>query len=102
MSAFDTFAYWTLIVLAAVLIGLFLGYFYVNTEKTTIGTITYHSSSIFLESLVPLSLATSWLNGHLLSTTVYIIFIPMLILLKRKGRMGILQKTQKRRVYSED
>ena len=102
MSVFDTFAYWTLVVLAAVLIGLFLGYFYVNTEKTTIGTITYHSSSIFLESLVPFSLATSWLNGHLLSTTVYIIFIPMLILLKRKGRMGILQKTQKRRVYGED
>jgi hypothetical protein len=72
-------------VLAAVLIGLFLGYFYVSTQKTTIGTITYHSFSIFLESLVPLSLATSQLNGHLFSTTVYIIFIPTLILLKRRG-----------------
>jgi membrane protease YdiL (CAAX protease family) len=85
MSVFETFTYWALFVLAAVLIGLFLGYFYVSTQKTTIGTITYHSFSIFLESLVPLSLATSQLNGHLFSTTVYIIFIPILILLKRKG-----------------
>jgi membrane protease YdiL (CAAX protease family) len=85
MSAFETVTYWTLFVLAAVLIGLFLGYFYVSTQKTTIGTITYHSFSIFLESLVPLSLATSQLNGHLFSTTVYIMFIPILILLRRKG-----------------
>lgn len=85
MSAFETFSYWTLFVLAAVLIGIFLGYLYVSTQKTTIGTMTYHSFSIFLESLVPFSLATSQLNGHLLSTTVYIIFIPILILLKRKG-----------------
>jgi len=83
-SAFETFSYWTLFVLAAVLIGLFLGYFYKNTEKTTIGTIPYHSFSIFIESLVPFSLATSQLNGHLFSTTVYIIFIPILILLERK------------------
>ena len=85
MSGFETVSYWTLVVLAAVLIGFFLGYFYIGTEQTTIGTITYHSSSIFLESLVPFSLATSWLNGHLLSTTVYIMFIPILILLRRKG-----------------
>jgi membrane protease YdiL (CAAX protease family) len=84
-SGFETVSYWTLVVLAAVLIGFFLGYFYIGTEQTTIGTITYHSSSIFLESLVPFSLATSWLNGHLLSTTVYIMFIPILILLRRKG-----------------
>lgn len=84
-SAFDTFSYWFLFVLAAILIGLFLGYFYVSTQKTTIGTITYHSFSIFIESLIPFSLATSQINGHLLSTTVYIIFVPILILLKRKG-----------------
>ncbi len=72
-------------ILARALIGLFLGYFYMNTEKTTIGTITYHASSIFIESLVPFGLATSVFNGHLLSTTVYIIFIPILTLLKRKG-----------------
>jgi membrane protease YdiL (CAAX protease family) len=84
MSAFDTLAYWTLIVLAAILIGLFLGYFYMSTQKTTVGTITYHSSSIFIESLIPFSLATYQLNGHLLSTTVYIILIPIMILLKRR------------------
>jgi membrane protease YdiL (CAAX protease family) len=83
--AFETFSYWILLVLAAILIGLFLGYLYVNTEKTTIGTITYHASSIFIESLMPFGLATSVFNGHLLSTTVYVIFIPTLILLKRKG-----------------
>jgi membrane protease YdiL (CAAX protease family) len=84
-SAFETFSYWTLFVLTAILIGLFLGYFYMNTEKTIIGTITYHTLSIFIESLVPFALATSVFNGHLLSTTAYIIFIPTLILLKRKG-----------------
>jgi len=84
-SAFETFSYWTLFVLAAVLIGLFLGLFYMNTEKTTIGTITYHASSIFIESLVPFGLATSVFDGHLLSTTIYTIYIPILILLKRKG-----------------
>jgi hypothetical protein len=84
-SAFETFTYWTLFVLAAILIGLFLGYFYMSTQKTTIGITTYHSFSIFIESLMPFSLATTQLNGHLLSTTVYIMFIPILILLKRKG-----------------
>jgi membrane protease YdiL (CAAX protease family) len=87
-SAFETFTYWTLFVLAAILIGLFLGYFYLETEKTTIGTTTYHSFSIFLESLIPYSLATSQLSGHLLSTTAYIVFIPILIFLKRKGWLG--------------
>lgn len=80
-SGFDTFTYWTLFVLAAVLIGVFLGYFYIYTEKTTVGPITYHSLSIFIESLIPFTLATSQLSGHLFSTTVYILFIPILILL---------------------
>lgn len=84
-SAFETFAYWILVVVAAIIIGLFLGYFCVNTEKTIIGTWTYHSSSIFLESLVPYGLATSWLVAHLFSTSVYIILLPVLMLLKRKG-----------------
>lgn len=93
-SAFETFTYWALFVLAAILIGLFLGYFYLGTEKTTIGTTTYHSFSIFLESLIPYSLATSQLSGHLLSTTVYIVFIPILIFLKRKGWLGRVLSNQ--------
>jgi len=83
-SMFETFCYWGLFVLAAILISLFLGLFYMYAEKTTIGTITYHASSIFIESLVPFGLATSIFVGHLLSTTVYAVYIPMLILLKRK------------------
>jgi membrane protease YdiL (CAAX protease family) len=84
-SAFETLSYWTLFMLAAVLIGVFLGYFYVCTEKTTVGTVTYHSLSIFIESLVPFALATTLLSGHLLSTTVYVIFIPLLVVLRKKG-----------------
>ncbi len=76
-SVFDTFTYWVLFVLAAILIGVFLGYFYIYTQKSTIGPITYHSSSIFIESLIPYTLATSQLNGHLFTTTIYILFIPL-------------------------
>ncbi len=54
-------------------------------DKTTLGTVTYHASSIFIESLVPFGLATSVFMGHLLSTTVYAIYILILILLKREG-----------------
>lgn len=84
-STLETFAYWTLVVAAAFVIGLFLGYFYMNTGRTIIGTLTYHSSSIFLESLMPYGLATSQLSAHLFSTTVYIIMLPLLIFLKKKG-----------------
>jgi len=85
MSTSEAFAYQSLVVLAAFVIGLFLGYFYMNAGQTIVGTVTYHSSSIFLESLVPYGLATSWLSGHLFSTSVYIIIFPLLIFLKRKG-----------------
>jgi len=80
-SGFDTFTYWALVVLAAMLIGVFLGSFYIYNMQTTIGPIVYHSLSIFIESLVPYTLATSQLTAHLFSTTVYILFIPVLILL---------------------
>jgi len=83
------FAYWTLFVLAAFIAGLFLGYFYINLEQTTIGNITYHSSSMFLEVLVPYGLAIPPFYAHLFSTSFYIVFFPLLILLKRSGRLEI-------------
>ncbi|MCX6655143.1 MAG: type II CAAX endopeptidase family protein [Candidatus Bathyarchaeota archaeon] len=86
-SGLDTFTYWTLVVLAAMIIGVFLGYFYIYTQMTTIGPIVYHSLSIFIESLVPFTLATSQLTGHLFNTTVYILFIPVLILLLKSREM---------------
>jgi hypothetical protein len=85
MSLFSTFTYWSLFVLAAFAVGIFLGYFYVSTGQSTIGAITYHSSSIFLESLVPYGLGTSPFISHLFSTGFYIIFFPLLIILKRTG-----------------
>ena len=85
-SALDTFSYWILFVLAAVLIGVFLGYFYVYTAKSTIGPITYHSMSIYIESLIPFTIATSAIIGHLFTTTVYILFIPLLILILKKQK----------------
>jgi membrane protease YdiL (CAAX protease family) len=85
MPAFETVSYWLLFVLAAVLIGVFLGYFYIYTDKSTVGSITYHSSTIFIESLIPFTLATSQITGHLLTTTVYILLIPLLILLLKKA-----------------
>ena len=95
-SALETFAYWTLVVVAAFVIGLFLGYFYMKTERTIIGTWTYHSSSIFLESIVPYGLATSWLSAHLFSTTAYIvILLPLLMLLKGKGWLVDTRKSNK-------
>lgn len=89
MSPFSTFTYWALFVLAAFVGGLFLGYFYVSTEQTTIGTMTYHSSSIFLEGLVPYGLAIPLFYAHLFSTSVYIIIFPLLILIKRSGWLAI-------------
>jgi len=86
-SPSQTFTYWSSYALFAFVVGLFLGYFYVNAEQTTIGTITQHSSHIFLSSLVPFTLATSFTIGHLLSTSAYIVVFPLLIVLKRKGWM---------------
>jgi len=83
-SMLETIGYWSLFVLAAILIGFFLGLFYIYTEKTIIGVLTYHTASIFIESLVPFGLATSVFIGHLLSTFIYIIYIPLLIFLKEK------------------
>jgi len=89
MSLFLTFTYWVLIVLAAFVGGLFLGYFYVSTEQTTIGAITYHSASIFLEGLIPYGLAIPLFYAHLFSTSVYIVIFPLLILIKINGLLAI-------------
>lgn len=85
---FDTFTYWVLFVLAAMLIGVFLGCFYIYAQKSTIGPIIYHSSSIFVESLIPFTLATSQLNGHLFTTTIYILFISLLIFLLKSKQVA--------------
>ncbi len=89
----QTVTYWTSITLFAFVWGLFLGYFYVNTEQTTIGPITCHSGSIFIQSFVPFSVAFIFTVGHLLTTIPVIVFIILLILLKRKGWLGIPGKT---------
>jgi len=93
MSVFQAFAYWALTVLAAFVSGLFLGYFYLNAEQTTIGNIAYHSLTNFLASLVPYSLATSLPNSRLFSTSAYIIILPLLILAKRKGWLSTPKKS---------
>ncbi|MEM3700120.1 MAG: CPBP family intramembrane glutamic endopeptidase [Candidatus Bathyarchaeia archaeon] len=79
-----TFTYWTLFVLFATITGIFLGYFYTSTGKTTIGTITYHSFTIFIGSSIPFGIVTSQENGYILSITFYIIAIPIMVFLKRK------------------
>lgn len=89
MSIKQIFAYWALLVLAAFVSGLFFGYFYLNTEQTTIGAITYHSSSMFLQVLVPYGLAIPLFYARLFSTSFYIVVFPLLILLKRSGRLEI-------------
>jgi len=89
MSLFLTITYWILFVLAAFVGGLFLGYLYVSTGQTTISAITYHSSSIFLEGLVPYGLAIPSFYAHLFSTSVYIIIFPLLIFLKRNGWLAV-------------
>jgi len=85
-SALDTISYWILFVLAAVLAGAFLGYFYLRTSKSTIGPITYHTLSVYIESLIPFTIATSAIIGHLFSTTIYVLFIPLLVLIFRKQK----------------
>jgi membrane protease YdiL (CAAX protease family) len=84
-SPFETLVYWTFFVLFDVVVGLFLGYFYVISEQTLVGSITHHVSQLFLASFVPYSLATSNVIGLLLSTSAYIIILISLVLLKRRG-----------------
>lgn len=81
----QTFTFWSSYVLFTFVVGSFLGYFSADTQQTTIGTISHHSSHIFLSSLIPIGLATSFTIGHLVSTSAYLIVFPFLILLKRKG-----------------
>jgi len=93
MSLIWTSAYWILFMLAAFVTGLFLGYFYICAEQTTIGCVTYHSSSIFLEGLVPYGLAIPLFYSHLFSTSFYIVIFPLLILLKKGGWLWISGKS---------
>jgi hypothetical protein len=55
----------------------------VNTENTTIGTMTYHSTTIFIGSSMPFSIAAPQIYQHVLGITFYIMAIPTLVLLKR-------------------
>lgn len=84
MSISEAFTYWSSYVLFTFVVGLFLGYFCVNSGGTIIGTITHHSAHIFLSSFIPYSLATSFTIGHLVSTSAYIIILSFLFFLKRK------------------
>ncbi len=84
----QAFTYWGSFILDAFLTGLFLGYFYLNTGQTVIGTVAFHSSSIFFQSFVPYSLAFSFTEGHLFGSIPIILFIPLLVFLKRTGWFG--------------
>ena len=81
----NPFTYWSSYVLFTFVVGLFLGYFCVNSGGTIIGTITHHSSHILLSSLIPYELAASFTIGHLVSTIAYIIVLLLLMLVKLKG-----------------
>jgi membrane protease YdiL (CAAX protease family) len=81
----NPFTYWSSYVLFTFLVGLFLGYLCVNSEGTIIGTLTHHSSHIFLSSFIPFELATSFTIGHLVNTSVYAIVLILLIIIKERG-----------------
>ncbi len=89
----NPFTYWSSYVLFTFVVGLFLGYFCVNSGGAVIGTVTHHSSHIFLSSLVPYELATSFTIGHLVNTGVYAIVLMLLILVKEKGWLSNKLKT---------
>jgi len=84
----NPFTYWSSYVLFTFIVGLFLGYFCLHSQGTTVGTVTHHSSHIFLSSLIPYELATSFTIGHLINTGVYAIVLMLLILVKEKGWVG--------------
>jgi membrane protease YdiL (CAAX protease family) len=84
----QTFTYWSSFILNTFVGGVFLGYFYSNTQQTIIGTFAFHSSSIFIQSFVPYPLAFSFTEGHLLSSIPAMLFIPLIFLLKRTGWLG--------------
>lgn len=79
------FTYWSSYVLFTFVVGLFLGYFCVNSGGTIIGTVTHHSSHIFLSSLIPYELATSFTIGHLVNTSAYATVLMLLLIIKEKG-----------------
>jgi len=81
----NPFTYWSSYVLFTFVVGLFLGYFCVNSGGAIIGTVTNHSSHIFLSSLIPYELATSFTIGHLVNTGVYTIVLMLLLIVKEKG-----------------
>jgi membrane protease YdiL (CAAX protease family) len=81
----NPFTYWSSYVLFTFVVGLFLGYFCVNSGGTIIGTVTHHSSHIFLSSLIPYELATSFTIGHIINTGAYAIVLMLLLIIKEKG-----------------
>lgn len=84
MSMYALF-FWVVFVLFAFSSGIFLGCFYLNSEKTTVGTTAYHSTTIFIGSLIPFNIAAPQIYQYILGITFYIIAIPvLLILFKRK------------------
>ena len=89
----NPFTYWSSYVLFTFVVGLFLGYFCLNSEGTVIGAVAHHSSHIFLSSLIPYELATSFTIGHLVNTGVYAIVLMLLILVKEKGWLRNKLKT---------
>ncbi len=88
LSPSQSFTYWSSFILYTFVTGVFLGYLYLNTGRTIIGTLAFHSSSIFIQSFVPYPLAFSFTEGHLLSLVPVILFIPLLFLLKRTRWLG--------------
>jgi membrane protease YdiL (CAAX protease family) len=91
-SPSEAFIFWSSFALFTLMSGLFLSYLCVNTEQTVVGTISNHSSNIFIASFVPYTLANPTI-GYLLSTSAFIIFFPLLILLKRKGWLTSYRKS---------
>jgi membrane protease YdiL (CAAX protease family) len=84
----QAFTYWSSFILYTFVVGIFLGYFYLNTRQTILGTLSYHSSSIFIQSFVPYPLAFSFTEGHLLLTLPAILFILLLLFIKKHGWLG--------------
>ncbi len=84
----QSFTYWSSFILYTFVGGVFLGYFYLNTGRTVVGTLAFHSSSIFIQSFVPYPLAFSFTEGHLLSVIPVVLFIPLLFLLRRTRWLG--------------
>ena len=86
--ASETFTYWSSFLLYAFVVGIVIGYFYMNAKQTITGTVAFHSSIIFVESFLPYEGTLQFAEGHLEVTVVILLFLPLLVLLKRAGWLG--------------